>query len=201
MGAMSAMLFTPPNPISPHPTEPAHGPLPPSPTTHSPTAALQVWDTERCFVNSHLAALQDKVRARNSQYRDIVKGVRLDPWQMDVLTAYHHTFWMGDLNYRLDYGMQVRARAAACRCGCWPVPGLRHAGAGVVHGVWCAVYGARCVVVHGVWCTVCGARCVVVHGVWWCTVCGGARCVVHSVWWCTVCGGARCVVVHGVWCT
>eukprot|EP00798_Chlamydomonas_sp_ICE-L_P013605 gene13605-19478_t len=68
---------------------------------------IKVWETELCFINSHLAAHQDKCRARNAHYRDIVKGLRMDPYQMDVLTAYHHVFWMGDLNYRLDYGQQA----------------------------------------------------------------------------------------------
>jgi hypothetical protein len=33
-------------------------------------------------------------------HRDIVKGIRMDSCQMDLLTSYHHVFWMGDLNYR-----------------------------------------------------------------------------------------------------
>lgn len=31
--------------------------------------SLQVWETEICFLNSHLAAHQDKVKARNNNYR------------------------------------------------------------------------------------------------------------------------------------
>ena len=26
---------------------------------------------------------------------------------MDLLTGYHHVFWVGDLNYRLDWGSQA----------------------------------------------------------------------------------------------
>jgi len=69
--------------------------------------AVQVWDTELCFVNCHLAAHQDKTRSRNAQYSDIVKGIRMGSPYMDILTEYHHVFWMGDLNYRLDYGSQA----------------------------------------------------------------------------------------------
>lgn len=68
---------------------------------------VRVWDTDLCFINSHLAAHQDKLRARNNNYRDIVRGIRIDPYNMDCLTAYHHVFWMGDLNYRLDWGQQA----------------------------------------------------------------------------------------------
>jgi hypothetical protein len=38
---------------------------------------------------------------------NIIKGIRLDDYRMDLLTAPHHVIWMGDLNYRLDYGEQV----------------------------------------------------------------------------------------------
>ena len=137
------------------------------------TTAFQVWDTSIVFVNSHLAAHQSKVKARNANYRDIVRGIRLDGPEagaaaaaagdrenigrsasgslggggakkkgfslfgggagsgpgdgsgaggaaaggaegaeggagaagqvlghMDLLTAFHHVVWMGDLNYR-----------------------------------------------------------------------------------------------------
>lgn len=50
-------------------------------------AVVQVWDTEICFVNSHLAAHQDKTRQRNANYRDIVRGIRMDNCQMDILTV------------------------------------------------------------------------------------------------------------------
>lgn len=68
--------------------------------------SFSVWDTEFCFVNSHLAAHQDKVNSRNAMYRSIVRGIRLDPYNMDILTGHHHVFWMGDLNYRIAFGQQ-----------------------------------------------------------------------------------------------
>ncbi|GMH43463.1 hypothetical protein BSKO_11385 [Bryopsis sp. KO-2023] len=68
--------------------------------------ALNVWDTELCFINSHLAAHQDKTPARNAMYRNIIRGLRLDPYNMDIVTGYHHIFWMGDLNYRIMFGQQ-----------------------------------------------------------------------------------------------
>ncbi|GLC37179.1 hypothetical protein PLESTM_000551100 [Pleodorina starrii] len=75
--------------------------------------SLRVWETTIAFVNSHLAAHQDRTRARNNNYRDIIRGLKLD-WQgsnMDVLTAFHHVVWVGDLNYRLDYGQQAVSRS------------------------------------------------------------------------------------------
>ena len=49
--------------------------------------------------------MQDKTKARNYHYREIVRGLKMDPsWKQypnpDVVMAYHHVFWMGDLNYR-----------------------------------------------------------------------------------------------------
>ena len=48
-----------------------------------------------------------RTKARNGNYRDIVRGIRIDPHGMDCLTGYHHVFWVGDLNYRLDHGSQA----------------------------------------------------------------------------------------------
>lgn len=66
--------------------------------------SFKYWDTELAFVNSHLAAHQDKVRSRNNMYRNIIRGVRTDKYNMDLLTGFHHVFWVGDLNYRVDFG-------------------------------------------------------------------------------------------------
>jgi hypothetical protein len=69
---------------------------------------FRLWDTDICFVNSHLAAHQDKLKARNDNYRDICRGIRgVDQYNMDLLTGFHHVFWLGDLNYRLDWGSQA----------------------------------------------------------------------------------------------
>jgi len=60
-----------------------------------------------CFINSHMAAHQDKTAQRNSDFKNIVKGLRhLGGDYVDALHQFHHVFWMGDLNYRLDYGDQ-----------------------------------------------------------------------------------------------
>ncbi len=62
------------------------------------------------------AAHQDKVKQRNKNYTDIIKGLRINPdYPMDCLTGYHHVFWVGDLNYRLDFGQQVSGHRSRVR--------------------------------------------------------------------------------------
>eukprot|EP01134_Creolimax_fragrantissima_P003224 CFRG3224T1 len=55
-----------------------------------------------CFINSHLAAHQDRVDERNEDYRTICAKLCDSPDGFSVLVAHHFVFWMGDLNYRID---------------------------------------------------------------------------------------------------
>eukprot|EP00457_Paulinella_chromatophora_P001592 gb/GEZN01001594.1/.p1 GENE.gb/GEZN01001594.1/~~gb/GEZN01001594.1/.p1 ORF type:complete len:335 (+),score=65.69 gb/GEZN01001594.1/:1928-2932(+) len=43
---------------------------------------------------------------------EIIEGAKLkgDTTKMDITSAYHHVFWNGDLNYRLDYGEQGKEK-------------------------------------------------------------------------------------------
>ncbi|MCO5564103.1 hypothetical protein L7F22_017759 [Adiantum nelumboides] len=66
--------------------------------------ALKFWDTSLCFVNCHLAAHAGQCEARNGHYRDIVGNMRINDLNVDILNQFHHVFWLGDLNYRLDFG-------------------------------------------------------------------------------------------------
>ncbi|MES1912434.1 MAG: hypothetical protein MHM6MM_004710 [Cercozoa sp. M6MM] len=72
--------------------------------------SLTLSGTRLCFVNSHLAAHQDKTEKRNADVREIVNGVRVGLEGQDILNQFHSVFWMGDLNYRLDYGDQGNKR-------------------------------------------------------------------------------------------
>lgn len=63
---------------------------------------IKVWDTTIAFVNSHLAAHQDKVKRRNEDYCEIAGGIYLGLPGCGLLNQFHHCIWMGDLNYRLD---------------------------------------------------------------------------------------------------
>lgn len=86
-----------------------------------------------------------QVRARNNHYRDIVRGLRLEKKHaMDVLTAYHHTFWMGDLNYRYAVLLCTAMRASICTGGTLITDML-------LRGAWLHVYCLPyvCVLLHG----------------------------------------------------
>lgn len=62
-------------------------------------------DLSMCFVSSHLAAQMTKKERRNKDVAEIIGGTKMGfKAQTDILNQYHHVFWMGDLNYRLDYG-------------------------------------------------------------------------------------------------
>lgn len=65
--------------------------------------SFKFWDTGLCFVNSHFAAHDGQCETRNSNYREIVRELRVGFRCMDLLNQFHHVFWMGDLNYRLDF--------------------------------------------------------------------------------------------------
>ncbi|OAE31533.1 hypothetical protein AXG93_2815s1070 [Marchantia polymorpha subsp. ruderalis] len=64
---------------------------------------FKFWDTSLCFVNSHFAAHAGQCEARNGNYREIAGQLRVGMPTMDILNQYHHVFWFGDLNYRLDF--------------------------------------------------------------------------------------------------
>eukprot|EP01061_Rhynchopus_euleeides_P032639 TRINITY_DN5429_c0_g1_i2.p1 TRINITY_DN5429_c0_g1~~TRINITY_DN5429_c0_g1_i2.p1 ORF type:complete len:643 (+),score=144.04 TRINITY_DN5429_c0_g1_i2:238-2166(+) len=61
-------------------------------------------ETRVCFVGCHLAAHQDRWEARNRDHLEIIAGCRglglKDFW---LTNEFHHVFWTGDLNYRIDY--------------------------------------------------------------------------------------------------
>eukprot|EP00494_Astrolonche_serrata_P027664 UN27928 len=63
--------------------------------------------TSICFINSHLAAHQGEFERRNSDYSEIVESLRLGQMKQEIMADFHYVFWMGDLNYRLDYGNQT----------------------------------------------------------------------------------------------
>jgi hypothetical protein len=61
-------------------------------------------ETTLCFVSSHLAAHSgEKHREhRNSNVQEIMLGCRVGNKMLDLASQFTHTFWMGDLNYRID---------------------------------------------------------------------------------------------------
>src|SRR4051812_10394255 len=64
--------------------------------------AFYYHETSLCFLNSHLAAHQEHVEARNQNYFEIVEELHLGNGSFDLTNHFSHVFWTGDLNYRID---------------------------------------------------------------------------------------------------
>mmetsp|Transcript_20456 Transcript_20456/g.66434 ORF Transcript_20456/g.66434 Transcript_20456/m.66434 type:complete len:591 (+) Transcript_20456:73-1845(+) len=73
---------------------------------------MNLWDTSFCFINSHLAAHQDEVKTRNLDYSEIVAGIHLGQKGFHCTTQFDHLFWMGDLNYRVEWGPCAKEKKA-----------------------------------------------------------------------------------------
>jgi len=58
--------------------------------------------TTFCFINVHLAAHQDSTRSRNIEAAKILKELKLGNPNYDCGNQFHHAFFFGDLNYRID---------------------------------------------------------------------------------------------------
>jgi len=67
-------------------------------------------DTRMAFINSHLAAHQNKTEKRNEDVAEVLQGVAIGKGKVDLLHQYHHVVWMGDLNYRLNFGKSAEAK-------------------------------------------------------------------------------------------
>lgn len=70
--------------------------------------------TSFAFVNCHLSAHQNKTSARNAEVRHLIRSLKLKtsaPPQLDTLRQFHYVFWMGDLNYRVNFGDQGDAQS------------------------------------------------------------------------------------------
>ncbi|XP_066266915.1 phosphatidylinositol 3,4,5-trisphosphate 5-phosphatase 2-like isoform X1 [Branchiostoma lanceolatum] len=71
--------------------------------------AFLFWGTAFCFINCHLTSGNEKCTRRNQNYHDILRGLNLGHLKLggfDVTTQFHHVFFLGDLNYRLDLPVQ-----------------------------------------------------------------------------------------------
>ena len=60
--------------------------------------------TSFAFVGCHLAARASRLRERGEDYMNICKGLHLGSKGLQFLHQFHHVFWMGDLNYRINNG-------------------------------------------------------------------------------------------------
>ncbi len=58
-----------------------------------------------CFVNCHLTANAENWAKRNANFCDIVARLNLGQKRLsriDASNQFHHLFWFGDLNYRIN---------------------------------------------------------------------------------------------------
>eukprot|EP01135_Chromosphaera_perkinsii_P010282 Nk52_evm24s2085 gene=Nk52_evmTU24s2085 len=62
---------------------------------------FEIYRTQVCFITSHLAAHQQKVKERNSDFHEIMEGLKLGQ-KHSILHSSPYVFWCGDLNYRID---------------------------------------------------------------------------------------------------
>lgn len=68
--------------------------------------------TSFCFVNAHLTANTEKCERRNQNFRDILHGLSSSQGNrvlsdFDLTHLFHHVFWFGDLNYRVEDDVNV----------------------------------------------------------------------------------------------
>ncbi|PFX25060.1 phosphatidylinositol 3,4,5-trisphosphate 5-phosphatase 2-like [Stylophora pistillata] len=71
-----------------------------------------------CFINCHLAARSTPARVlrRNQNFLDILKGLNLgQKGVFDITHQFHHVFWFGDLNYRIDMEVQEVLNAVGAK--------------------------------------------------------------------------------------
>ncbi|OWF40904.1 Phosphatidylinositol 3,4,5-trisphosphate 5-phosphatase 2 [Mizuhopecten yessoensis] len=69
--------------------------------------------TSFCFVNTHLTSGDERNARRNQNFKDIIKGLSLGQKHLgltDITNQFHHLFWLGDLNYRVEEDIQVLLR-------------------------------------------------------------------------------------------
>eukprot|EP01083_Nonionella_stella_P168655 570059_1 len=62
-----------------------------------------------CFVSCHLAAHQTKSKERNAMYKKLCKNVKVGWPKQPLLGQFHFLFFMGDMNYRVNYFGQAQA--------------------------------------------------------------------------------------------
>lgn len=71
--------------------------------------SLQLDGTKLAFFSVHLAAHEgvDMCEIRNSSVQEILGGTRIGDGRFDVAMQSHHTFFMGDMNYRCTFDPTV----------------------------------------------------------------------------------------------
>lgn len=63
---------------------------------------LNAYGNSFCFVNSHLAAHDNKLEKRVEDYKHILKGLKYNVKPSKEVLSHDYTIWMGDLNFRIQ---------------------------------------------------------------------------------------------------
>jgi endonuclease/exonuclease/phosphatase family metal-dependent hydrolase len=65
---------------------------------------MELYSTSLCFVSCHLAAHEAEkyLLRRNAGTAEIMEEARMGDKRVDLSSQFHHVFWFGDLNYRVD---------------------------------------------------------------------------------------------------
>lgn len=66
--------------------------------------AFSLFNVSFCFVSAHLAAHEAHkfYERRNQDYHEICSQIKVGNRHLGLDAQFHHAFWMGDLNYRLN---------------------------------------------------------------------------------------------------
>eukprot|EP01064_Diplonema_japonicum_P005904 TRINITY_DN138_c0_g1_i1.p1 TRINITY_DN138_c0_g1~~TRINITY_DN138_c0_g1_i1.p1 ORF type:complete len:708 (+),score=272.02 TRINITY_DN138_c0_g1_i1:49-2172(+) len=63
---------------------------------------LKYHNTSMAFVSCHLAARLERNKMRRINVEEIVNQIQLANKDVDLSSQFHHVFWMGDMNYRVE---------------------------------------------------------------------------------------------------
>eukprot|EP01065_Artemidia_motanka_P049711 TRINITY_DN8313_c0_g2_i1.p1 TRINITY_DN8313_c0_g2~~TRINITY_DN8313_c0_g2_i1.p1 ORF type:complete len:773 (+),score=335.37 TRINITY_DN8313_c0_g2_i1:94-2319(+) len=64
--------------------------------------ALKFHNTSMAFINCHLAARLERTSMRNTNVAEIINQIQLANKDLDMSSQFHHVFFMGDMNYRVE---------------------------------------------------------------------------------------------------
>ena len=68
---------------------------------------LNLYGTSLCFTSCHLAAHEAErfMLRRNDDVAEVMEEALVGNHKLDIASQFHHSFFMGDLNYRVNFGI------------------------------------------------------------------------------------------------
>eukprot|EP01061_Rhynchopus_euleeides_P045785 TRINITY_DN83_c0_g1_i10.p1 TRINITY_DN83_c0_g1~~TRINITY_DN83_c0_g1_i10.p1 ORF type:complete len:1894 (+),score=550.29 TRINITY_DN83_c0_g1_i10:110-5791(+) len=63
---------------------------------------LKYHNTSMAFISCHLAARLERTKMRRINVEEIINQILLANKDTDLSSQFHHVFWMGDMNYRVE---------------------------------------------------------------------------------------------------